>query len=72
MGFFKQQEIKLAKRFLQWQYEKQRMPPPSGDQLERQAAAIVEEANRIAKERGRNVLAIIKEMVAEVGQKKRG
>jgi hypothetical protein len=70
MGFFRQQEIRLAVRFLQWQYEKQRMPLPPEEQLERQAATIVDEANRIAKARGRNVLAIIKEMIADVQQKK--
>ena len=47
MGFIREQEIRAAVRFLQWQYEKQKMPPPATDQLRQQAARIVDEAHRI-------------------------
>ena len=66
MGFFREQEIKAAARLLLWQYEKQNVPPPGSDQLDQQAARIVDDAHRIAKERGRNVLAIVKELVQEI------
>jgi hypothetical protein len=69
VGFFRQQEIRAAVRFLQWQYEKQNMPVPGGDHLNQQAARIVDEAHRIAKERGRNVIGIIKELVEEIKKK---
>ena len=66
MGFIRQQEIKAAIRYLQWQYEKQNMPSPPADHLSRQAERIVDEAHRIARERGQNVIAIVKELVKEV------
>jgi hypothetical protein len=66
MGFIRQQQIRAAVRFLQWQYEKQKMPVPGIDQLNRQAARIVDEAHRIARERGRNVLGIVKELIEEI------
>jgi hypothetical protein len=69
MGFFRQQEVKMAQRLLTWQYERiQRQPPPEPE-LARQAAQLVDDAHRIARERGRNVIAIIKEMVADIKKK---
>ncbi len=65
MGFIRQQEEKLAVRFLSWQYEKLKKPIPDEAELESQAARIVAEAHRIASERGRNVLSIIKDLIAE-------
>lgn len=53
-------------RFLQWQYEKQKMPLPAADQLSRQAERLVDEAHRIARKRGQNVIAIVKELVKEI------
>jgi hypothetical protein len=66
MGFIRQQEEKLAVRFLIWQYEKLKKPVPDEGELAGQAAKIVEEAHRIARERGRNVLSIIKDLIADV------
>jgi hypothetical protein len=65
MGFIRQQEEKLAVRFLSWQYEKLKKPIPDEAELESQAARIVAEAHRIARQRGRNVLSIIKDLIAE-------
>jgi len=42
------------------------IPLLSRDELERHAAGIVDDAHRIARERGRNVMSIIKEMVADI------
>ena len=66
MGFIRQQEEKLAMRFLSWQYEKLKKPIPAEDVLERQAAQIVAEAHDIARKRGRNVMTIIKDLIAEI------
>ena len=66
MEFIRQQEQKMALRLLTWQYQKRTMPLPPQAELEKQAGAIVNEAHRIARERGRNVLAILKELVSDV------
>ena len=66
MGFIKQQEIKLALRLLMWQYQKRNVPLPSMSELRLQAESIVQEAHRIARERGRNVVAIVKELVNDI------
>ena len=66
MGFFRQQEERLAVRFLSWQYQKLEMSIPEEAELKRQAAKIVDEAHRIGRERGRNVVAIIKELISDV------
>jgi hypothetical protein len=68
MGFFKQQEQRLAVRFLTWQYQKLNKPVPADAELKRQADTIVQEAHRIARERGRNVIAIIKDLVNDIKQ----
>jgi len=66
MGFIKQQEQKLAIRLLTWHYERNAMimPPPS--ELRQQAERLVNDAHRIARERGQNVLSIIKELVGDI------
>ncbi len=66
MGFIRQQEEKLAVRFLNWQYEKLKKPIPDEAELARQAAQIVAEAHRIARERGSNVVSIIKDLIANL------
>jgi hypothetical protein len=66
MGFWRQQEIQMARRLLDWHYRREQIPLPGGDELDRRAAELVDEAHRIARERGRNVAAILKEMVAQI------
>ena len=66
MGFIRQQEEKLAMRFLTWQYQKLNLPVPDDAELARQAARIVGEAHQIARERGSNVISIMKDLVAEL------
>ena len=66
MGYFRQQEERLAIRFLTWQYQKLDKPIPDEAELKEQAAKIVAEAHRIARERGRNVMAIIKDLVNDI------
>lgn len=55
----------MAERFLRWQYEKHDRPIPEAAELERQSQALVDEARRIAQRTGKNVIAIIKDMIAE-------
>jgi hypothetical protein len=69
MGFIRQQEEKLAARFLRWQYEKHKREVPAGSDLQRLAARIVDEAHRIGRERGGNLLDIMKELVQEFFKK---
>ena len=59
MGFFRQQEENLALRILQWQHQKLDRPVPDEAELQRQARVLVEEAHRVARQRGRNVLMIL-------------
>jgi rubrerythrin len=66
VGFIRQQEEKLAVRFLSWQYEKLKKPIPDEAELANQAAKIVEEAHDIARKRGRNVMSIIKDLIADI------
>ena len=66
MGFFKQQEERLAIRLLNWQYQKLGKPVPPADELKRQATTIVDEAHRIARERGKNVISIMKAMISDL------
>ena len=70
MSFFRQQEEKLAMRFLSWQYQKLDVPVPDDAELARQAVKIVEEAHQIARERGRNVVSIMKDLIAELKKNK--
>jgi len=66
MGFIRQQQERLAIRFLQWQYQKMNLPLPATSEIEGQARRIVEEAHQIARDRGRNVIAIVKELIRDI------
>ena len=70
MGFIRQQEEKIAMRFLNWQYQKLELPVPDDDELARQATRIVDEAHQIARERGSNVISIMKDLIADLKKKK--
>ena len=69
MGFFRQQEEKIAMRFLNWQYQKLDLPVPDDTELARQAAKIVEEAHQIARARGSNVMTIMKDLISDLKKK---
>ena len=66
MGFIRQQEERLAVRLLIWQYQRLKIPVPAMAELEKQAARFVEDAHRIARDRGRNVVSILKEMITDI------
>ena len=69
MGFIRQQEEKLAIRFLNWQYQKLNMQIPDDAEMARLASKIVEEAHQIARQRGSNVMSIIKDLIADLKKK---
>ena len=66
MGFIRQQEVKMAVRLLSWQYQRLNIAVPPEKELQLRAEQLVEDAHRIARERGRNVLSILKEMVQNI------
>jgi len=66
MGFIKDQQVKLALRLLTWRYEKAGQSRPDAGVLQDQARRLVDDAHRIARERGGNVLAILKEMAGDI------
>ena len=70
MGFFREQQEKLAMRFLIYQHKRMNLPLPPMSQIHAQAVSIVNEAHRIAKERGKNVMGIIKELVEDIKKDK--
>jgi len=70
VGFIRQQEKRLAVRLLIWQYQRMNITVPVMEELEQQAARLVEDAHRIARERGRNVMSILKDMIGDLKQKK--
>jgi hypothetical protein len=70
MSFIRQQEKRLAVRLLTWQYQRMNVPVPAMEDLEQQAAGLVDDAHRIARERGRNVISILKEMIGDLTKKK--
>ena len=66
MGFIRDQKISLARRLLERQYDQRGLPRPTPEDLQRQAAAVVDEAGRIARERGRNVLGIVQDLIRDL------
>ena len=62
MGFFQAQEERLAVRYLIWRYQRSNHPVPPVQELNRQAVTIVEDAHRIARKTGRNMISIMKEL----------
>jgi hypothetical protein len=66
MGFIRKQEEKVAIRLLAWHYQRMDRPLPPYSEMEKLAAEVVEEAHRVAKERGGNVLSILKDLVGEL------
>jgi hypothetical protein len=69
MGFIRQQEVKLAVRLLTWRYQKMNITIPADTELKRQASRLVDDAHEIARERGRNVISILKDLVNDLKRK---
>ncbi len=69
MGFIRQQEEKMAVRLLTWRYQKMDIAVPATAELQHQASKLVEDAHKIARERGRNVISIMKDLVEDLKRK---
>lgn len=69
MGFLRRQEEHLAVRLLAWRYQKMNLAVPPPPKLEGQARKIVDDAHRIARETGGNIMSIIKEMIEDLKKK---
>ena len=65
MGFIRRQEERMTIQFLTWKYQKSNIALPPESELQKQASKIVDEAHRVARERGSNVLSIIKEVTGK-------
>lgn len=65
MGFIRSQEEKFARQLLQWQYKKTGQVAPDPASLQDRARLLVDDAHRIARERGGNILTILKEVVGK-------
>jgi hypothetical protein len=59
----------LAIRFLVWKYQRMNLVVPAISNLQSQAGKIVDDAHRIARERGSNIISIIKELVNDLKKK---
>jgi hypothetical protein len=71
MGFIRDQEERLVIGLLTAKYQKKNLPVPEISELKRQAARIVDEVHGIARERGKNVLSIVKDMAEELSRNKK-
>ena len=71
MGFIREQEERLVIGLLTAKYQKKNLPVPDISELKRQAVKIVDEAHGIARERGKNVLSIVKDMKEELRRSKK-
>lgn len=69
MGFIRNQEVNLAVRLLKWKYQNAGISPLDETLIRKQAENVVDDAHRIAKERGNNVVTIIKDLVSEIQKK---
>lgn len=65
-GFIRKQEEQLAYKLLKWQHERDQLPLPEPSVLRHHAERIVEDAHEIARQRGKNVFNIIRELINEV------
>jgi hypothetical protein len=57
----RQSELRLAKSILRWKLQKEGSPPPDNGDLDAAASRLLDEARKIAKKRGMNLLDILKE-----------
>ena len=66
VGFIRRGEERLAIRYLAWHYRKMNLEEPAPSKLQGQAKKIVDEAHRIARETGGNVISIIREIIDDL------
>ena len=66
MGFIRSQEEQLVVRLLVWKCQRMNVRVPPASELHYQASRLVDEAHRIARKTGRNIVSIIKEMIEDL------
>ena len=59
----------MAARLIQWHQQQQAGTILSPEELTQKASLLVDEAHRVARHRGKNLLTIMKEMVGDVLKK---
>jgi hypothetical protein len=69
MGFIRKQENELALKLLKWQYNRLNLPIPDDASLKNHANKLVDDAHKIAREKGRNVFGIMKELINDLKRK---
>jgi hypothetical protein len=69
MGFIRRQEEKLAARLILWHQAQNQLPPLTPEALAQKSAALVDEAHRVGRRRGKNLVAIMKDLVADILKK---
>ena len=57
----RQSELRLAKSILRWKLQKEGSVLPDNSELDAAASRLLDEARKIAKKRGKNLLDILKE-----------
>ena len=67
-GFIRKQEVAFARKLLAWQYETSGIALPDEAAISAHAEKIVEDAHRIAKKTGSNVLEILKNKVKDINK----
>ena len=67
-GFIRKQEVAFAKKLLAWQYETSGIALPDEVAISAHAEKIVEDAHRITKKTGSNVLEILKNKVKDINK----
>ena len=65
-GFIRQQEVAFAKKLLVWKYEQSGTALPDKAAISAHAEKVVEDAHRIAKKSGSNVLEILKDTIKDI------
>ncbi len=65
-GFIRQQEVAFAKKLLVWKYEQSNAALPGEAAISAHAEKVVEDAHRIAKKSGSNVLEILKDTIKDI------
>ena len=66
MGFLRNQEVNMARKMIIWQHVRNNIPLPDKETLDQKADEVVSEAERIAKETGKNIFSILKELAQKV------
>jgi len=65
-GFIRKQQVAFARKLLVWQYEKSGTALPDEAVISAHADKVVDDAHRIAKKSGNNILEILKDLVKDI------